>query len=166
MQLLWATDENRQGNKRPCLTNSDRSYLLALLLLAEGLKASFSPPPGLFAKLVTNLDERLRTAAARRATEALEQISPKLKWIPEEELPEPAEEELIAFLQEAIDRQQPIDLLYQASQRSQPEYRHLTPMLLEQRGLRWYLIAYCHIRRANRTFRLDRMKLIDFPPVP
>ena len=25
-------------------------------------------------------------------------------------------------------------------------------------------IAYCHTRRANRTFRIDRLQLLDQPP--
>jgi predicted DNA-binding transcriptional regulator YafY len=70
----------------------------------------------------------------------------------------------VSFLEQALAREESIDVLYQARGRSTPEYRHLTPFLVEQRGPRYYLIAYCHTRRANRTFRLDRLRLIDHPP--
>lgn len=73
---------------------------------------------------------------------------------------------LIEVLQEAICLQQAIDVLYHASGRSTPEYRHITPLLLEQRGARHYLLAYCHNRRANRTFRVDRLRLVDQASAP
>ena len=163
---LGAFNENPQGKRGPYFSIADRAYILALLLLAEGLQAPFGPPLGFFAKLVSHMDESLRATAARKANKALTQIMPIPKWIPEEEPPEMPEADLIEFLEEAIRLEQPIDVMYQAAERSHPEYRHITPYLLEQRGLRWYLIGYCHTRRANRTFRLDRMKLLEHPPIP
>ena len=165
-ETLGAFNENPQGKRGPYFSTTDRAYILALLLFAEGLQATFGPPPGLYAKLVSNMDESLRISAARKANEAMAHIVPPAKWIPEEEPPEMPEAELIDYLEKAIRIQQPIDVMYQAAERSHPEYRHITPYLLEQRGLRWYLIGYCHIRRANRTFRLDRMKLLEYPPFP
>ncbi len=146
------------------LNKSDRIYLLSLLLLAEGLNAPHAPPPDLLNKLTAGLDPSSRGAAARTATDLLETIFPQPNWIPEEEPPAQPPEELLAFLEQAVTREESIDVLYQARGREKPEYRHLTPLLVEQRGLRYYLVAYCHSRRANRTFRLDRLRLIDFPP--
>jgi hypothetical protein len=146
------------------LSRADRVYLLSLMLFAEGLKALYAPPPGLLGKLTAGLDLSHRGAAARKASKLLEMVFPKSEWIPEEELPSPPEEELIVYLEQAIAREESIDVLYKARGRSMPEYRHLTPLLVEQRGPRYYLIAYCHTRRANRTFRLDRLRLIDHPP--
>jgi hypothetical protein len=146
------------------LTKSDRVYLLSLMLLAEGLENVAAQPPGLLARLTEKLDYSLHAAAARKATAMLEQIRPLPPWKPEEEPPPLPSEELIMAIQGAIDREESIDVLYKASGRHSAEYRHLSPLLVEQRGERFYLIAYCHTRRANRTFRLDRLKLIDFPP--
>lgn len=41
------------------------------------------------------------------------------------------------------------------------ERRRITPLLIEERGEHTYVIAYCHAaqRRAQRTFRLDRMEI-------
>jgi len=161
----FAPNPAEPGAERPEFSRADRAYLLSLLLLAEGLRAPFAPPPGLFSHLVTGLDDRLRAAAARKASQALAQLAPVPSWVPEEEPPSLPEDDLVDFLQKAIAIEQPVDITYQASQQSTPEYRHVTPLLLEQRGPRYYLLAYCHNRRSNRTFRLDRLRLVDFPPL-
>ena len=165
------TKRLRRNELRDHLNKSARVYLLSLMLLAEGLQNVAAPPPGLLTRLTENLDHALRAAAARKATAMLEQIKPRLPWKLEEEQsrdlydPPMPSEELIMAIQGAIDREESIDVLYKASGRHSAEYRHLSPLIVEPRGERFYLIAYCHTRRANRTFRLDRLKLIDFPPL-
>lgn len=143
------------------LTKSERVYLLSLVLLSEGLQNVIAPPPGLLSKLIEGVDHPLRASAARRATKAINQIHPPPIWQPEEMSPPAPVEDLLETIQDAIDRSEAINVLYQASGRHSPEYRYLTPLLVEQRGERCYLIAYCHTRRANRTFRLDRLKLMN-----
>lgn len=159
-------EPNQEGVKpaRGGFSKADRVYLISLVLLAEGLESPFAPPPGLFAKLSRQMDVSLRASAARWATKALQKISPQPRWLPEIDPPPIPEGELIERLRHAIHKSETIDILYQASNRHTPEYRHVAPLLVEQRGERWYLIAYCHTRRANRTFRLDRMKIVDSIP--
>jgi hypothetical protein len=146
------------------LTKADRACLLALWLLASGLGAPLSLSPALFTKLSAGMDAPLRAAAARKAAAVLKFVQPAEVWLPEEEPPDIPEGAVIAALERAIQRQETIDILYRAAGRSMAEHRHLTPLLIEQRGLRFYLIAYCHTRRANRTFRIDRLQLLDQPP--
>jgi hypothetical protein len=55
--------------------------------------------------------------------------------------------------------QQALDILYHAPGGVRPEHRRITPMLMEERGEYVYVIAYCHTRRAQRTFRLDRIEI-------
>jgi len=45
-----------------------------------------------------------------------------------------------------------------------PSWRTVRPLELERRGELWYLRAYCTLRRAERTFRLDRIRSIGPPP--
>jgi hypothetical protein len=151
--------QSQRRDKGKTLSKGDRAYLLSLLLIAEGLMSPFAPPPGLMGKLVDGLDAALRASAAHKATRALAELAPAPKWVPEEEVPPTPEPELIAALQRAIDKEETVDVLYHVYGRRTPEYRHLSPLLVEQRGPRYYLIAYCHTRRANRTFRLDRLRL-------
>lgn len=141
------------------LSKAERAYLLSLLLFAEGLQNVVAPPPGLVPKLTGGMEPALRAAATRSATDALSQVCSQSAWVPEETFPPLPPEDLIERLQEAIDRAEAVDVLYQASGRHAPEFRHLRPLLVEQRNGRFYLLAYCQNRRANRTFRLDRLKL-------
>ena len=66
------------------------------------------------------------------------------------------------ILREAARGQEAVDILYQASGRHAPEARRITPLLVEARAGRLYVLAYCHLRRANRTFRLDRIQIMEF----
>lgn len=54
--------------------------------------------------------------------------------------------------------QQALDILYRAPG-FPAEQRRITPLSIEQRGEQTYVIAYCQTRRAQRTFRLDRMEI-------
>lgn len=141
------------------LSKTEQVYLLNLALLSEALQNAVAAPPGLLARLAAGLDHPLRAAAARKASAALAQLQPVSQWSIEEVLPELPAESLVSFLEKAVRHAEAIDVLYQASGRHTPELRHITPLLVEQRGGRYYLIAYCHTRRANRTFRLDRLKI-------
>jgi len=143
------------------LARSEQTYLLSLVLLAEELQKVAVPPPGLLRKLTEGMPASLQAAAARQAAKTLNQVHPDPPWQPEESHPDLPSEDLIRMLQSSIDRCEFVDILYQASGRHSPELRHLSPLMIESRGERYYLIAYCHTRRANRTFRLDRLKLLQ-----
>ncbi|RMD63036.1 MAG: WYL domain-containing protein [Planctomycetota bacterium] len=85
-------------------------------------------------------------------------VRPRRKWKTYHPLALPLPgEDLTTALQAAITRQSAVEFRYQASDRDAPEWRHVTPLLLEQRGAHTYLTAYCHDRSANRLFRLDRI---------
>jgi hypothetical protein len=142
------------------LTKSERAYLFSLLLMDNSIQKTISAPPGLPAKLCNGLDDALIAAAAQRASLVLKKIFPSKDWIPGETPAAFSPEGLLEVLQGLVDRNEAIDILYQASGRHAPEVRHISPLLVENRGGRYYLVAYCHNRRANRTFRLDRMQLV------
>ena len=61
-------------------------------------------------------------------------------------------------LEKYMQLQQALDILYRAPG-FPAEQRRITPLSLEQRGEHTYVIAYCQTRRAQRTFRLDRMEI-------
>ncbi|MHC1733411.1 MAG: helix-turn-helix transcriptional regulator [Bacteroidales bacterium] len=150
------------NSERPAcdFSQSDRAYLLSILLLVAEVQRDFIPPPGLLNRLTCGMDHTLRATAAKRAQNLYEQIHPQPAWLPENAPSQTPPKGLVEDLQKAIDREEAINVLYQASGRHSAEPRHLTPLLIEQRRERYYLIAYCHTRRANRTFRLDRLELI------
>jgi hypothetical protein len=154
--------EQAESQRQVSLSKAERAFCLSLLLMGEGLLAPFAAPPGFFHKLISGLDDRLRASAARKANQAIEQFQASHpQWTYEEQPPKIPASELVSLIEEAIRLEQTLDIIYQATGRSSPEFRHVTPLLLEQRASRYYLLAYCHNRRANRTFRLDRLKLVD-----
>jgi hypothetical protein len=65
---------------------------------------------------------------------------------------------IITILEKYRDLQQALDILYRAPGYP-PEHRRITPLDIEERGGHTYVIAYCQTRRAQRTFRLDRIKV-------
>jgi hypothetical protein len=62
------------------------------------------------------------------------------------------------LLNKYLQLQQALDILYRAPG-TNAEQRRITPLSIEARGEHQYVIAYCHIRRGQRTFRLDRMEV-------
>ncbi len=113
----------------------------------------------------------LETLLARRGIRLLEGAPPMKRKsrmqrpspVPPLALPLPGED-LTAALEAAIRARQAVHILYRApGPVSAPEWRHITPLLLETRGAHTYLSAYCHERRANRLFRLDRILPVPAP---
>lgn len=71
---------------------------------------------------------------------------------------------LIDLLQQALQQQTAIEMLYHApvshpAAVPAPETHRITPLIIEERGGYTYIIAYSHNRRAQRTYRLDRIEI-------
>lgn len=64
----------------------------------------------------------------------------------------------MAVLEKYMRLQQALDIFYRAPG-CPAEPRRITPVSIEQRGEHTYIIAHCQTRRAQRTFRLDRMEI-------
>lgn len=72
---------------------------------------------------------------------------------------------LLPVLAEAIQSQRRLTLRYH-SRKDEELIREVDPYGLVFHHGRWYLGGYCHLRRALRSFRLDRMRevaLLDIP---
>jgi hypothetical protein len=156
-----------RGGKPVLLTDSERALLIAALYLAGQADPTLAPPPGLLSKLTTGISAQISSAAADQARQALDKLQGR--WnLPSDtamdDLPPPPPEIVRQRLEAAIARKESLDVLYQPAGRKTSELRRISPFLLEQRGRRWYVLAYCHLRRGNRTFRLDRMTLDQETP--
>ncbi|MBD2871300.1 helix-turn-helix transcriptional regulator [Paenibacillus arenilitoris] len=51
-----------------------------------------------------------------------------------------------------------VNVRYAKNPEDEPELRKLDPYGLAYRSNRWYAAAYCHLRQAVRTFRVDRFE--------
>ncbi len=80
--------------------------------------------------------------------------------------PEPrmAEAEIRCRLQMALSRGQPVALLYEKGGAGQLEERLVQPLTLQEQAGSTYLRAYCYLRQAERTFRIDRMHQLSPRP--
>ena len=67
-------------------------------------------------------------------------------------------------LRRAAHEQHRVLMVYQSSQHPEPVERECDPYAMVHRWGWWYVIGYCHLRGAIRTFRVDRimsLKLLD-----
>jgi len=76
-----------------------------------------------------------------------------LAIVPEEERPA-----LLPKLQAAVDDRKTVRFTYYTIQRDDESERTVDPYGLQLVGGEWYLIGYCHLRDAVRTFRLSRIR--------
>ncbi len=87
-------------------------------------------------------------------------VSPKRTHFPRKVLLQPVGKNVPKL--EIIEKyrlwQQALDVLYRVPGCA-AEQRRITPLSIETRGEYTYVIAYCQTRRAQRTFRLDRMEV-------
>lgn len=92
--------------------------------------------------------------------EELPEIPKKRTHFPGKVLLQPTGRSLpkMEVLGKYMQLQQALDILYRAPG-FPAEQRRITPLSIEQRGEHTYVIAYCQTRRAQRTFRLDRMEI-------
>ena len=60
-------------------------------------------------------------------------------------------------LRRAARERRTVQLLYRGRQRPEPSQRDLDVYALVLRWGWWYVVGFCHLRQALRTFRLDRI---------
>jgi predicted DNA-binding transcriptional regulator YafY len=63
-------------------------------------------------------------------------------------------------LRRAIREHRTVEMNYQSSQVPHPTQRRLDPYALVHRWGWWYAVGFCHMHRAVRTFRVDRISQI------
>jgi proteasome accessory factor C len=69
----------------------------------------------------------------------------------------PACDSIRQGLRRAIDRQDVVTIAYDRGGQGDWSTRTVRPLALEQHADVWYLRAYCLLRNAERTFRVDRI---------
>jgi len=64
-------------------------------------------------------------------------------------------------LRRAAREHRQVDMLYQGTSKSEATRRQVDPYALVHRSGWWYLVGYCHLRNAPRTFRVDRIQSLE-----
>ena len=67
----------------------------------------------------------------------------------------------LELLRIATKDQVQVEIIYQGGSNAKATQRRLDPYALVHRSGWWYLVAYCQMRQALRTFRLDRVQKLD-----
>lgn len=67
------------------------------------------------------------------------------------------EQRLLGTIQEAVGRGRRLALEYRGIERNQTTKRTVDPYLLSMNSGMWYLIGWCHLRKAVRTFKISRI---------
>lgn len=68
---------------------------------------------------------------------------------------------LLQQLEQAVAEGQSFDILYDKRQGEDPDERRIDPYGLAYREKFWYVIAFCHLRKGLRTFRVDRIRRLS-----
>ncbi|SDF33600.1 helix-turn-helix transcriptional regulator [Sporomusa acidovorans] len=67
-------------------------------------------------------------------------------------------QQLFNVIESAIDKQCSVKICYYTKTRESETERLIDPYVITFRGSAWYLVAYCHLRKAVLLFRMDRIK--------
>jgi predicted DNA-binding transcriptional regulator YafY len=73
---------------------------------------------------------------------------------------------LLERLRIAAHERRQVEMLYQGSSGARALQRLVDPYALVHRAGWWYLVGYCHLRQALRTFRLDRILRLELCATP
>ncbi len=101
------------------------------------------------------LPEPMRSSA-ERAAQKLSRVEPIVESAPQLSVSDEVSDDRVRIIAEAIHQRRQLRFTYRALAGSVTD-RQVDPLVLHQRGDRWYLRAYCHTRDDRRTFFLDGM---------
>ncbi len=132
-------------------------------LVYRGLAEHIALPAPLSAAvlddLAAQLDTQQQAAAHFLAQQTLEALAATLAGylgLPAWQAHE-SENDPWAQIEHALAHKQDLRLTYWGAGREQAVVRRVTPYWIERRNAVPYLVGYCHLREAERTFRIDRI---------
>lgn len=163
---LTATLSPRAADKAApaiVLSAGDAALLLAAAEVYTRLGAHARLPLSIPTATVQTLAEQLAPAQQEAAEQAARHVLEQLEAALQGYLALPAwhfareVERTVPFLEAAVAERDDLVITYQGAVREQVTVRRVTPYWLETRHQVLYLNAYCHLRQAERIFRVDRI---------
>lgn len=108
---------------------------------------------------VQQLGEKLSTMVLPDHRKLLERIS--CEWIEVETV----NHHIFATISEGLTREKFLNISYQALDKKSST-RKIAPLLIHNYQGRWYLLAYCNLRKANRLFHMARITAAEITACP
>jgi hypothetical protein len=160
------------------MTTGERTAMAAalrlLVALTDELGLELRAPHLLAQRWLEGLPQPQRDAARRQVQTVLDALqyrdarrgpstSPSTssgQGVQDYRLPSPTAP-LLPELERAISQGATIEIDYHTAGRGHLLSRRVDPLRLEWRGGVPYLVAFCHLRQENRTFRVDRIERIE-----
>ena len=158
-------DAGRAQHAAP-LPSADRVSIVAALhcaaLLRDALGLNFHLPFPLVRDWEDALSQAERDAVAALLDETERRLRDRLTPSHAEYHPPFPIAPLLPILEEAIARRATVEIEYHPAGDRPVTVRRVDPLRLEQRGRlgTMYLIAFCHLRGEERTFRVDRIAAV------
>ncbi len=153
----------RAGYKLPPLIFTEDEALALTLSLLVARKSGLETTAPAFEGMLTKI-ERVLPAAIRARIQAVEQTVGFEKSI----APGPPSGRAVLLLSAAVQDGRRVLMQYRSSQDELTERKFDPYGVAYHKGF-WYTLGYCHLRREERLFRLDRITQIEltdetFPP--
>jgi predicted DNA-binding transcriptional regulator YafY len=131
-----------------------------MLLLGSGVMArSFDAELGSSAH---SAGQKIRGVLPERLRGEVAEMRESIHFVTEDGSGRAGEARLLPYLRRAILKRRSVLFTYVARQSAQgagaETRREADPYALVHAGGAWYLVAYCHLRRSIRHFRLERME--------
>lgn len=112
-------------------------------------------------RLIGLLEKNLTLAEREEAADLVSQLVSEIEASGQTPVPpKVAEEQLRRYLEQAIADEQAIWIEYYVPGRNVTK-RQIEPLQIYEENEQVYVIAYCHLRKGERKFRLDRLRLPD-----
>lgn len=148
------------GSKPPPLIfTTEEAIVLELgLMTVERLGLALSP------EALEGARAKLERVLSNENRERLRALQAGLTIAPVADTEEqPVDPELVTLLTMAARQGRQVSLRYRSDGGEETE-RQVDPYGIAQRHQLWYLIGYCHLRRDERVFRLDRVSQAGLEP--
>ncbi|WP_457576924.1 helix-turn-helix transcriptional regulator [Desulfomarina sp.] len=108
---------------------------------------------------VQQLEKKLSSMVLPDYRKLLEKIS--CEWIEVETV----DHHVFAAISEGLTREKFLNISYRALDKKSST-RKIAPLLIHNYQGRWYLLAYCNLRKANRLFHMARISTVEITDSP
>ncbi len=142
------------------LTEEEITNFMLLLRLGKELKI-----PGLH-KNYDMLGLKLLNAVSKDSRPKLERFLHKFQVYVNRINPGDYVEQVLEVIIQSFEEEKKVKLSYDTPGRDRLSVREVSPYRFTFDEGGWYLTGYCHLRKAKRTFRLDRITSIELMDSP